>query len=63
VHHAVAIYDKFLQREDCIERLRLEYESCKGVDSEQICTLIGSVALFMSVKYLDKIVILYDGVP
>jgi superfamily II DNA helicase RecQ len=34
VHHAVAIYDKFLQIEDCIDRLRSEYESCRGVISE-----------------------------
>ena len=53
VHHAVAIYDKFLQIEDCIDRLRSEYESCKGVISEQICTFIASVALFMSAKYLE----------
>ena len=49
-----ATYDKFLQIEDCIERLRREYESCKGVISEQICTFIASVALFMSAKYLEK---------
>ena len=53
MHHSVAIYDKLLQIEKCIERLRKEYKSCNNVISEQICTFVASVALFMSAKYLE----------
>jgi hypothetical protein len=49
----VALFDKLLSIENSIERLRDTYESCKGVISEQICTFIASVSLFMSAKYLE----------
>lgn len=39
--------------QDAIESLREKYESCKGVISEQICTFIASVCLFISSKYLE----------
>lgn len=53
VHHAVAIFDKMLQIENSIDKLRDNYESCKGVITEQICTFIGAVSLFMSAKYIE----------
>jgi hypothetical protein len=49
----VAIFDKILQVEDSIERLRQSYESCRGVVSEQICTFIAAVSLFISAKYSE----------
>lgn len=52
-HHAVAVYDKFLQIDDIIDKLRNSFQSCKGVVSEQICTFIASLALFISSKYCE----------
>ena len=53
VHLAVAIYDNFLHGENAIEDMRNKYTSCKGVISEQLCTFIASLSLFMSAKYVE----------
>ena len=51
VHHAIAMYDRFLNVPMVIDYLRNNYESCKGVISEQIVTFVASVSLFISAKY------------
>lgn len=63
VHHAIALFDGTLIRRsraqvdgeaverDAIEALRARFASCKGVISEQICTFVASVSLFISAKY------------
>ena len=33
--------------------MRNNYASCKGVVSEQICTFVASVCLFIGAKYLE----------
>ena len=53
VHLAVSIYDHFLQVDDMVDRLRATYPSCKGVVSEQICTFVASVSLFLASKYSE----------
>lgn len=50
---AVAIYDRLLHGENAIEDMRINYKSCKGVISEQLCTFIASLCLFMSAKYVE----------
>lgn len=51
VHLSVAIYDHFLQVDQMVERLRTTYASCSNVVSEQICTFVASVSLFVGSKY------------
>lgn len=62
VHHAIALFDGTLMRSveageagqartDAIECLRAKFASCKGVISEQICTFVAAVSLFISAKY------------
>jgi hypothetical protein len=63
VHHAISLFDGTLMRRvrttvdgenterDAIEALRAKFSSCKGVISEQICTFVASVSLFISAKY------------
>jgi hypothetical protein len=53
VHLSVAIYDHFLQVDQMVDRLRVTYESCKGVVSEQIATFVASVSLFLGSKYAE----------
>ena len=53
VHLSVAIYDHFLQVDSMVDRLRTTYQSCKGVVSEQICTFVASVSLFIAAKYSE----------
>jgi hypothetical protein len=36
-----------------IDRLRATYKSCNNVVSEQICTFIASVSLFLGSKYSE----------
>jgi len=36
-----------------IDRLRVTYTSCRGVVSEQICTFVVSVSLFIAAKYAE----------
>jgi hypothetical protein len=49
----VTVYDHFLQVPLMVENLRNTYASCKGVVSEQICTFIASVCLFIGAKYQE----------
>ena len=51
VHLAMAMYDHFLTVPNMVEQLRSSYKSCKAVITEQICTFIASVSLFVSAKY------------
>ena len=65
VHHAIALLDGALSERasiqvegerverDALEVLRAKFSSCKGVISEQICTFVASVSLFVSAKYLE----------
>lgn len=65
VHHAIALLDGALSERasilvegerverDALEALRAKFASCKGVISEQICTFVASVSLFVSAKYLE----------
>lgn len=58
MHHAITLFDGTLIRKagtddttDAIEHFRNSFASCKGVISEQICTFIAAVSLFVSAKY------------
>ena len=55
IHQAVLIMDKFLSKkingQDPIDFLRHNFESCRGVISDQIVTFIAAVGLFLSAKY------------
>lgn len=51
LHCAIGIYDHYLHIDNILEQMRRTYDSCKDVISEQLCTFIASLSLFISAKY------------